>query len=77
MAIKKGDRIRLISMPDDPNPIPVGTEGTVRLTNDIDWAGDKYTQVSVSWDNGRSLCLVMPPDQVEVINERVEVLSEV
>ncbi len=27
--LKKGDRIRLVSMPQDPDPIPVGSLGTV------------------------------------------------
>lgn len=41
---------------DDPDPIPVGTEGTV------DWVGQwisEYTrQIGVKWDNGRTLILL-------------------
>lgn len=55
-----GSRIRLISMPDDPDPIPPGTCGTV----------DYYSngaQLTVKWDNGRSLRLLVGIDEYEVI----------
>ncbi len=56
-----GDRIRLISMPNDPAPIPVGTAGTVAgIYPQRDW-----TQIDVNWDNGRSLMLSIPDDCVE------------
>ena len=59
-----GDRIRLVSMTDDPDPIPVGTFGTVvGLYPHREW-----TQVDVDWENGRSLMLSMPPDQVELVS---------
>ena len=56
-----GDRIRLVRMcADDPDPIPPGSEGTVaRPPTFFQNAWD----VSVNWDNGRSLGLVVPPDQ--------------
>jgi hypothetical protein len=60
--LKAGDRIRLLSM-DDPDPIPVGTTGTVvGVYPQSDW-----TQVDVDWDNGRSLMLSIPPDRVSHI----------
>lgn len=63
-TLKIGDRIRLINMPDDPNPIPVGSEGTVTSVN-------QYTiiakQVSVKWDSGRMLMLLPGIDTYEVI----------
>lgn len=54
-----GDRVRIVSrMTDDPNPMELGTEGTVRRVSDFgDWG-----QVSVAWDNGRSLMLTWPED---------------
>jgi len=59
----KGDRIRLTSsMADDPDPVPIGTEGTVISAREITGLGPPYVQVGVSWDNGRSLGLVCPPD---------------
>ena len=64
---KKGDRVRLVFMPNDPDPIPEGTEGTVTDVTPIDWGQDKKTQVHVSWDNGRSLSCVCPPDFLEIL----------
>ncbi len=61
--LKKGDRIRLVSMPQDPDPIPVGSLGTVVAVYDHhDW-----TQVDVDWDSGRSLMLTMPEDCIDII----------
>lgn len=58
-----GDRIRLLEMPDDPCPIPVGTTGTV-----IGFC-DSYgiQQVKVVWDIERSLYLVPGVDRWEKI----------
>jgi hypothetical protein len=63
--MRPGDRIRLDYMTDDPDPIPVGTEGVIGNVHEL--AG--YKQVSVSWecDPPRSLALVIPPDRVTVI----------
>jgi hypothetical protein len=46
-------------MADDPDPIPVGAEGTV------DWVGD--SQLGVAWDNGRHLLLIVGVDHFTVI----------
>lgn len=60
---KAGDRIRLVSMTDDPDPIPVGSVGTiVGIYPHSDW-----TQIDVDWDIGRSLMLSIPPDCIERI----------
>lgn len=65
---KTGDRVRLLHMPDDPDPIPVGTEGTVRMITPLQFFGEKeQTQVTISWDNGRSLSCLCPPDRLEVL----------
>lgn len=64
MNVKPGDRIRLIEMPDDPAPIPAGTEGVV---GQVGPGFQGRTQVSVVWDTDRSLSLVVPPDVFEVI----------
>ena len=60
--LKPGDRVRLISMPEDPDPIPVGSLGTVvAVYEHADWY-----QVDVKWDSGRELMLSMPEDCVAV-----------
>lgn len=56
--VKKGDRIRLLSMSNDPCPIPVGTEGTVTFVTDMKSFQAGAFQIGVSWDNGRTLSLV-------------------
>jgi len=61
-TVQKGDRIRLLHMPDDPDPILVGSTGTVTNVTT-----GPLGQVSVDWDNGRSLSLVPGVDQFEVI----------
>ena len=64
--IEIGQRIRLVSMGQDPNPMPSGVEGTVRSFSDL-WDGE--TQVHVDWDADvkRSLFLILPHDKIEVL----------
>ncbi len=70
MTIKKGDRIECLAMPQDSQPIPTGTKGTVTFVNDVDFGrGDRFTQVGVKWDNGRSLMLCTPPDMFRIVKE--------
>jgi len=57
--VQPGQRIRLIAMGEDPDPIAPGTEGTV--------TGGNGSQIWVAWDNGRSLMLALPHDTYEVI----------
>lgn len=66
--LKPRDRIRLISMPSDPAPIPVGTLGTVVGV----YPQQGWTQVDVDWECNRSLMLSIPPDQVEIVPSVVE-----
>jgi hypothetical protein len=63
-----GARVRITGvMPDDPNPRPVGAEGTV------DWVGQwesEYTkQIGVKWDDGSSL-LLLADDPFEILPTR-------
>jgi hypothetical protein len=55
-----GDRVRLIAMVDDPDPVPPGTEGTIDA---VDGAGTRH----VRWDNGREIGLIPDADQYELI----------
>lgn len=49
-------------MPDDPNPIPRGTCGTVMGVDD---AG----QLIMKWDNGRSLSIIPGVDRFHVVEQ--------
>jgi len=69
-AGKTGDRVKLVFMPNDPDPIPPGTEGTVRDVQQMDWGQDKFSQVHIDWDNGRTLSCVVPPDFLEIIQPK-------
>lgn len=58
-SLNVGDRVRMAGvMPNDPDPIAVGDEGTV------DWV-TRY-QYGVKWDSGRTLML-LPDDPFEVL----------
>ncbi len=64
---KIGDRIRLIEMPDDPNPISPGSEGVVAGMRR--WhALSTEIQIAVKWDSGRTLAMIHPIDKFEVIS---------
>ncbi len=64
---KPGDRIRLIAMPDDPDPVPPDSTGTVIFVEKHDTDPRTWFQVDVNWDNGRKLMLAIPPDRIEII----------
>jgi len=64
--VAEGQRIRLDYMGDDPEPIPLGTAGTVVLVCKL----DHWTQVWVDWDNGRQLALTCPPDRFTILGDR-------
>ena len=50
-------------MLDRPDPIPPGTTGTVTTVRQQ----GTWAQVDVKWDNRRTLMLVVPPDECEVL----------
>ena len=68
----EGDRIRLAGpMHDDPDPVPVGTEGTVTYAAEINLGiMPTYVQIGMRWDDGRTLGLVCPPDKYDEIGEK-------
>lgn len=68
-----GDRIRLVSMPNDPCPIEPGTTGTVRGVNDLRSLTGRW-QIDVDWDTDRSLFLV-PGDLYEVIPPKIKAVK--
>ena len=57
-----GTRLMCTNMPDDPYPIPAGTEGTVKGTNG-------FGQIQMRWDNGSGLSLLVGIDEFRVIEE--------
>ena len=59
---KPGDHIRMIEMPNDPDPIPPGSEGVV-----VDVTDGPLAQIIVDWKNGRSLTLIPGVDRFEII----------
>lgn len=64
LGLEIGDRIKLKRMPDDPDPIPVNTLGTVTgFFEDPDCG-----QVWVDWDNGRNLALCVGVDRWEKVS---------
>jgi len=63
---KEGDIIELISMPNDPDPVPSGSRGTVVM--DPVWVQDSW-QICVKWEVKRSLNLCSPPDTFRVLTE--------
>ena len=67
MLPKTGDRIRLLAMPDDPDPIPTGEFGTVIGVARNGDGKNAWHQVEVEWDNGRNLMLTLPPDRIEIL----------
>lgn len=62
MSFQVGDRVRLVRMNDDPDPVPVGTEGTVDYVAAVDLGDGRFMQYGVKWDNGRTLMACVPPD---------------
>ena len=62
-----GDRIRLIAMPDDPDPILAGSVGTV-----ISATTGRFAQIEVEWDaqpdgSRRTLALIPGDDRYEIV----------
>ncbi len=53
------DRVELLAMPNDPDPIPVGTKGIV--ANAVNVQGQMI--YDVKWDNGRTLNLLEGEDE--------------
>ena len=64
--VRIGDRIRLVAMPNDPAPQQVGELGTVTGCR-RNGGDDGWFQIDVAWDNGRTLMLVSPPDEFEIV----------
>lgn len=58
----EGTRVELISMNNDPYPIPVGTKGTVQVIDD-------NATIFVKWDNGSGLGVLYGVDEIRKVIE--------
>ena len=65
--VEKGDRVELIHMPDDPDPIASGSLGTVISVD------SRMGVVDVKWDSGRTINLIMGVDNFKIVNESKQV----
>jgi len=66
-TLQPGDRIKLVAIPDNPDPIPLSSTGTVSSVRKCGSGRDAWLQVDLNGANGRKLMLSAPPDQFEVI----------
>jgi hypothetical protein len=62
MDVRPGDRIRLLGMASDPDPIEPGSTGTVESVT-----SGTMGQIRVKWDSGRSLALLPGIDVYELV----------
>lgn len=61
---KKGQRIQMLHMKDDPDPILPGTVGTI---TSVCLFNEDETILGVNWDNGRTLSVIVPIDWVRIL----------
>lgn len=61
-----GQRVELVRMDNDPNPVPIGSRGVIVAISE---SGDSryHTHVGVKWDNGRSLSVLLPLDEIRLV----------
>ena len=58
-----GTRIKLLSMGDDPRPIPPGTKGTIKIIDDM-------ATVHCNFDNGRRMGLIPGEDCFHIVRQQ-------
>lgn len=70
MQFKVGDRLRMVKYADAMPAVPAGALGTINGAKEVNSpiVGHPFTLLSVLWDDGRVLAVIVPPDQVEVAN---------
>lgn len=65
--VHEGDRIRLVRMPHDPDPVPEGSTGVVTGVVCESQSQPKHMdQIQMVWDNGRTLNLAPLVDRYEI-----------
>ena len=65
----EGKTIRLLKMNNDPHPIPLGTKGVVTKQQVVTLGGITEIHLEVDWEIKRSLKVILPEDEVEIIEE--------
>jgi len=61
--VEVGDRIKLVNMVDDPNPMEPGSEG------EVTYVDKRMEVIGIRWDSGRTLSLIQGVDEYEILNE--------
>lgn len=76
--LRPGDYIALDSMPDEPDPLPIGSRGYVTQVSKLieGVAARPFVQFTVKWDCGRSLILCVPPDRAHVVRRAGDLTDE-
>ena len=63
-----GDTIEMVEMEgEDPNPIPSGTKGVVTKIVSNVFSGIPEEHLSINWENGRTLKVLLPHDKIRII----------
>ena len=52
---------------EDPNPIPTGTKGVVTKIDSQVFSGIPEEHLSINWENGRTLKVLLPHDKIKII----------
>ncbi len=66
-----GDTIEMVEMEgEDPNPILPGTKGVVtKIVSNI-FQGIPEEHLSINWENGRTLKVLLPHDKIRILNKK-------
>ena len=64
MRPQVGDRVKVTGIMDDPDPLPIGLEGTVTDVTPPEWAIQQY---GVDWDGGKRTLMLLPHDPFVIL----------
>ena len=68
-----GDTIEMINMQDLWAPIKRGTKGVVVDINTQRFGGQYEEHIDVEWENGRTLKVITPGDEIKIVEKNVHV----
>ena len=71
-TVQAGDRVKLMAVFNDPDPLMIGEEGTVMAVDGYGLGDSHWKVLDVCWDScpAKSYTLVSPPDIVLVENRK-------